>query len=191
MTQINLGDNRYDIDMDSDTSIIDALEAEIKFQYRKYNFELRKDSNGVEYPLRISVGRRSLPRGTPVRVFEYSPEYRLISDTQTIRCYSRDTVKSITDLIDKFIQRCKETVELNETVSGVNQEFMDELNRNFPYAKIEYSDSDRWPGQKNHAKIYFDNGHIELYHDRDLTTYITIDKGPRQNTYDVINKLLN
>ena len=187
---ITLGDNTYTIDTDSDTSITNALETEIKFQYRKYNFNLHTNSNGVEYPLHVSVHSRRLPQGTTVKVLEYSPQYHVIHDTKTIRCYSMDTIKSITDIINKFIQRCEESVQKNIETLDINQAFIDEVNNNFPHAKIEYSDPDRWPGQKNNAKIYFENGYIQLYHDNKLSAYITIDDDSKHNTYSTITKLL-
>ena len=142
--------------------------------------------------MEIYINSKRLPDGTLVKKIEYRPDFAVIKNTNTIRCYSKDILKSISNFIIKFIQRCEETVTTNSVTSNLNHEFMNELNAALPNIKIDYTHSNRRPGQKTTAKIDFDNGCINLYHigENELSVIVAINEDSKQNIYATINKLL-
>lgn len=192
MTQIELGSNTYDVDLESSDSIRDVMQREIRYQYERHNIEL------PTYNITVHVSNRSLPGNSnaTVKSIGYYPS-KVYPYSNTIWCFSRSTEKSMKDLIEKFIKKCELTQQHKSETDSNNQDFRYEVSSAFPYAKIEFSDPAKWAGSRVDAKIQIEGGTVTIGKEgKGWTLWLNVEdknnpEARKQNITNIMNKLLS
>lgn len=193
MTEIiELGDNKYSVDIDNTDDIKRVLITEIMFQHNKHNIVARRygQSEQVDYTPQISITRRTGNKGS--LQITYWPTYSVYNSYRSIICFTQDIRTSMKNLITKVIKKCEQTNESHAKTQEKKEQFIQFVNSEFGHMNDMTPDFNRYHNSA-YAEFKTDDVKASLSErgvDGRYHLYVTVDED-RESIIRIINKLFS